>query len=332
MRTFDTKSVLSGRGREPPGSVRGKPVKRDWTAQSPYERFHDFIAPDADRYGILLEQSEKLRLNAVVIVIGKHRHLCVFPSRHNLRSGAGGAFPPFREQNPVILTAHYDRVTGSPGANDNSAAVFLLLKAARRLMELRTDYWIIIFTDKEELTAGESIQDQGSYGLAKKLKAWGLSAARVFNFDACGTGDTFVFSSTADYLLRQDRRPGIRRTMQQMRDLRTLATDTARFLRINKVLSVPTPFSDDAGFLRAGIPAQTVTMLPTAEAVPYASLLRKRPDFAGILISDVIKSNADRLLIPETWRCINSPQDSHVRLTPQFYDRIVRFAVELCRG
>jgi hypothetical protein len=154
----------------------------------------------------------------------------------------------------------------------------------------------------------------------------------VFNFDACGSGDTFIFSSTTDYLLRHDRRPGLRRTRQLLQDLREQAANTARFLRLSKVLSVPTPFSDEAGFLRAGIPAQTVTMLPTGEAVPYASLLRKRPDFADILFSDAIKSKTDRLLIPETWRRINSPLDSHSWLTPEFYDRVVRFAVELCRG
>jgi Iap family predicted aminopeptidase len=233
----------------------------------------------------------------------------------------------------VILTAHYDRVEGSPGANDNSAAVFHLLKAAQKLREQRADYWIIIFTDKEELSPGEGIQDQGAFSLAQKLKAWGLGDARVFNFDACGSGDTFIFSSTTDYLLRHDRRPGLRRTRQSLQVLREQATETARFLRLNKVLSVPTPFSDEAGFLRAGIPAQTITMLPTDEAVPYASLLRKRPDFADILFSDAaIKNKTDRLLIPETWRCINSPLDSHLRLTPEFYDRIVRFAVELCRS
>jgi hypothetical protein len=332
MRTFDPKQVFSGHSRQAPGSARIKTAGRDWTAVSPYGRFYDFIAPEADRYEILLEHIEKLRLNSVVITIGKHRHLCVFPAPRKSPPPAGAAFPPFRKQRPVILTAHYDRVAGSPGANDNSAAVFLLLKAARKLGEQRIDYWIIIFTDKEELAAGESIQDQGSFGLAKKLKAWGLGDARIFNFDACGTGDTFIFSSTTDYLLRHDRRPGSRRARQTLEGLREQAADTARFLRLSKVLSVPTPFSDDAGFLRAGIPAQTVTMLPAAEAIPYASLLRQRPGFADILFSNTPPQTADRLLVPETWRCINSPRDSHLRLTPEFYDRIVRFAVELCRG
>ncbi|MDR2133862.1 MAG: Zn-dependent exopeptidase M28 [Treponema sp.] len=309
--------------------MKPRTANRDWTGESPYERFFDFIAPGADRYTILLAQTEKLALNSVVIPVNGNSHFFIFPRERGLKPSAG---VPFRGQSPAILVAHYDRAAGSPGANDNSAAVFQLLKAAIRLGELGADYWIVIFTDKEELGAGEGIRDQGSFALAEKLRTWGLGDARVFNFDACGTGDTFVISSTTDYLLKNDKRPGIRKAKQLILGLRDHALDTARYLGMDRVLLAPTPFSDDAGFLRAGIPAQTVTVLPAGEAGPYASLLRKRPEFADSLISGKIRDNADRLLIPETWRCLNGPSDSHLRLTPEFYDRVVRFAVELCRG
>jgi hypothetical protein len=296
-----------------------------------YERFLDFIAPGADRYGILLSLTEELGLNSAVLPVNENRHFFVFPQGQKIKSAGDGGFP-FRGQNPVILAAHYDRVPDSPGANDNSAAVFHLLQTARRLEELHASYWIIVFTDKEELKAGEGIRDQGSFGLAEKLKLWGLGASRAFIFDACGTGDTFIVSSTTDYLLKNDEQPGARRTKQLIQALRDQALETARLLRLHKVLLVPTPFSDDAGFLRAGIPAQTITMLPAEEASAYAALLRKRPGFADSLISGTIQSPADRLLIPETWRRINGPSDSPLRLTPKHYNRIVRFAVELCRG
>jgi hypothetical protein len=308
-----------------------KAINRDWANESPYERFFDFIAPEADRYSILLAQTEKLGLNSMVISIAENRHFFVFPPGQNLKLSSGGVFP-FRGQSPIILAAHYDRVPGSPGANDNSAAVFHLLKAAVKMGEQGLDYWIIIFTDKEELKAGEGIQDQGSFSLAEKLRTWGLGDARVFNFDACGTGDTFVVSSTTDYLLKNDDRPGIRKAKQLVLNLRDHALDTARFLRMSKVLLIPTPFSDDAGFLRAGLPAQTITMLPSSEAAAYASLLRKRPEFADFLIAGEIKSSSDRLLVPETWRCLNGPSDSHLRLTPEFYAQVVRFAVGLCQS
>ncbi|MDR2435396.1 MAG: M28 family peptidase [Treponema sp.] len=302
-----------------------------WSAESPYDGFFDFIDLKADRYGILLEQIEKLKLNSAVISINGNRHFFIFPSVRSSTLPAKGALPSFRGQSPVILTAHYDRVQNSPGANDNSAAVFFLLKAAQKLKDLREDHWIIIFTDKEELKAGDAIQDQGSFSLAEKLLAWGLGGGRIFNFDVCGTGDTFIISSTTDYLLKKISRREARKTKQQIDKLREHALNTARHLRLNKVLLLPTPFSDDAGFLRAGIPAQTITMLPSAEASPYAALVRSRPNFADCLISGTAQSKINPRLIPETWRTINGPSDSYLRLTPQFFDRVVRFAAALCR-
>ncbi|MDR2257560.1 MAG: M28 family peptidase, partial [Treponema sp.] len=303
-------------------------TKDPWS-DIPYRRFLDFIAPGADRYGILLSLIEQLGLNSAVFPVNGNRHFFIFPPGQKIQSGQGGF--PFSGQSPVILAAHYDRVPGSPGANDNSAAVFHLLRTALCLGKRDGGYWIIIFTDKEELAAGEGIRDQGSFTLAEKLRLWGLGSGRVFILDACGTGDTFIISNTTDNLLKNDERPGARRTKQLIQDLRDQALETARQLRLHKVLLVPTPFSDDAGFLRAGIPAQTITMLPAEEAASYAALLRKRPGFAGSLIAGGFPP-ADRFLVPETWRCVNGPADSHLRLTPEHYNMVIRFAAELCQA
>jgi hypothetical protein len=305
-------------------------LKNTWAAQSPYERFFDFIAPEADRFAVLLDHIQRMGLNSMVISIEDNRHFFIFPKGINLKLSPIAAFP-FNGESPTVLTAHYDRVPGSPGANDNSAAVFQLLKAALKLDELDIGDWIIIFTDKEELQSGEGFMEQGSYSLAKKLRQLGLINAQIFNFDACGTGEVFVFSGTTDYLLEKNEKPGFRLASQRAKNLRKKALDTARKLTLRHVLSVPTPFSDDAGFLQGGLPAQTITMLPENEASHFASLLRNRPEFIDLLISGSFNSPFDRLQLPETWRVINGPKDTHTRLTPEHYDRIVRFAVELCK-
>ena len=306
-------------------------VSKAWAAESPYNCFFDFITPEADRFGILLRLLQGLALNSMVISVEDNRHFFIFPRGVNLKFTEGCSFP-FKGQRPVVLTAHYDRVAGSPGANDNSAAVFQLVKTAMALEKLpqTADQWIIIFTDKEELQSGEGIQAQGSYSLAKKLKSWGLSKAQIFNFDACGTGDTFIISATTEYLLQKNTKPGLQRAALAMSRLREKAFETARTLRLGKVLSVLTPFSDDAGFFRGGIPAQTVTMLPAEEAGPFASLLRTRPGFADTVIGKSVKKAADRRCIPETWRCLNGPSDSYLRLTPQHWEDVVKFAAGLC--
>ena len=305
-------------------------ASRSWAKVSPYDQFFAFIAPDADRFTILLEHIQKLGLNSVVISIEENRHFFIFPKGKNLKPSAGGSFP-FRRQSPVILCAHYDRVPGSPGANDNSAAVFHLLGAALRLGEQGVDDWIIIFTDKEELQVGEGIQKQGSYSLAKKLRGLGLGNARFFNFDACGSGDTFVLSNTVDYLLKKNKRPGFIRASQTIVRLRETALATAHFLRFSKPITAPTSFSDDAGFLQGGIPVQTITMLPAGEADAFATMLFDNPDFIDMLMNGSMKDSDNHKLLPETWRRLNSPSDDESHLTPEYYDRIIRFAVELCR-
>jgi hypothetical protein len=72
-------------------------------------------------------------------------------------------------------------------------------------------------------------------------------------------------------------------------------------------------------------------MLPAEEAEHYEALLRGRPEFADLLISGGIREPAERRRLPETWRNLNNASDTHSRLTPEFFQRVVRFAVELCR-
>jgi hypothetical protein len=302
-----------------------------WVNVTPYQRFFDFIAPDADRYQVLYEIAESLTLNFTVITIEGKRHFFIYPPGHKQNSSAGSVLP-FRGQQPIILCAHYDRIEGAQGANDNSAAVFQLLKTALKLGADETDYWIIIFTDKEELRSGESIKDQGAYSLAEKLRDWGLGDAQVYIFDACGTGDTLIISKTTDYLFKDNEGRGVSRVRQHIAGLRNRALDTAQYLRLYNTLMLPTPFSDDAGFLKAGIPAQTITMLPAAEAGPYASYLRRCPYFGELLVLGHAQTGSDRMKIPETWRCLNSAADSYLRLTPQFFKTVERFAFELCKG
>jgi hypothetical protein len=100
---------------------------------------------------------------------------------------------------------------------------------------------------------------------------------------------------------------------------------------MDKVLLAPVPFSDDLGFLRAGITAQTITVLPSEEAALLAANLHKQ-GFADALIKGEAQSPRLKPLIPETWKSLNGPLDIPERLTPQHYRMVVRFACALCRG
>jgi len=305
-----------------------KPNNADWAKHIPYDRYFDFIMPDADRYAILLSRIETLRLNSTVITVAGNRHIFIFPPGKKSLRVSGGVFP-FKNESPFLLSAHYDRVPESPGANDNSIAVFHLLNTAMTFTKKNIDNWIIVFTDKEELCSGESFEDQGSFTLAKKIKTWGLEKAKIFNFDSCGIGDVFIISTTTDHILKDSELPNITKVRKAVNQLRDHALETADHLRFDKVLLAPTPFSDDVGFLRAGLAAQTITMLPAPEADKYETLLRSRPEFADIIISGKVKAPDERRHLPETWRNINNASDTPSRLTPQFFKRVVSFMTEL---
>ena len=290
-------------------------------AVPPWTRFREFIAPGADRFAILKELIEEAGLEYRIITIAGNRHFFIAPPRPE---------EEYLRRRPTIITAHYDRSQGSPGANDNSAAVFILLETAGKLRREKTYNWMVIFTDKEELKSGEGITDQGAYTLAEAMRETELETSRIFNFDACGTGDTLLISTTAEYLLKNEKAAG-EKIRTNIKELREAALETARDLRMAKVLLAPTPLSDDAGFLRAGITAQTITMLPAEECTLLVSMLRRTPDYTEALVNLELRNAYDHRSIPETWRIFNSPSDSHLRLTPGNFRIVGRFAEALCK-
>jgi len=292
----------------------------------PWKRFREFISPTAERFSILKELLDEASLDYSVLTISGNRHFFVAPPFSDI---SGSSTPQGTAGYRSILVAHYDRAKDSPGANDNSTAVFLLIETAMKLKTAGEKNWVIIFTDKEELSQGESIEAQGSYSLAPVFKKLKMEHTRIFSFDACGAGDTLVISSTLEYLLKKE---GNGQKLNSLAELRQFALDTARNLRMVKVLLAPTPFSDDAGFLRAGLAAQTITMLPSEECIKFVSELRRNPDFANVLISAELPELRHSQSIPETWRCLNTPGDSYLRLTPKNFRIVVRFAEALCKG
>jgi len=284
----------------------------------PWQHFMEFISPTADRVNLLENLLTTAGLEYNIIKVAKYRHIIVKP--------------PVPDQpgiSPILMVAHYDRVEGSPGANDNSAGVFILIETALKLKKKNINNWRFIFTDGEELKPGESILAQGSYALAEGLKNSKLEKSRIFCIDTCGRGDTLVISSTLEHLLKKEEGGG--KLKESVMELRNMALDIARDLSMKKALLAPTPFSDDAGFFRAGLAAQTITMLPSDECILLVSELRKNSEFADILINARLRKNAFKQTIPETWRSLNSAADSHLRLTPRNFKTVVNFVEALCR-
>lgn len=82
----------------------------------------------------------------------------------------------------LVIGAHYDSIKGSTGANDNAAAVSILVQLAKAL-EGKTERSIdIVFFDREECI------DHGSDAYIAFTGKDNISA--MINLDMCGFGDT----------------------------------------------------------------------------------------------------------------------------------------------
>jgi hypothetical protein len=300
----------------------------------PWGRFGDFASIGADRFSVLLTLLKDVGLvddgGSATVTLAGNRHIFVPAARLD-------------KQKAVILLAHYDCVAGSPGANDNGAAVFLLLEAARSLRQEGVRDWLIIFSDKEELQKGEKLTSQGAFRLAQGMKEAGFKNNRCFIFDTAGRGGRLVISTTVKFLLRDNPDMLWSSASLAMRkaveDLNYRALEAARQLNLARISLLPTPFSDDAGFFRAGFPAQTITALPEDEAARFQLLVRRNPAVINSLIAEDCHSpgeashNANgNTWYPETWRLINSPGDTAATLTPEHFGTVRMFARALCGG
>ncbi|GMO15234.1 MAG: Zn-dependent exopeptidase M28 [Spirochaetaceae bacterium] len=281
----------------------------------PWNRFADFIEPKNNRGMILGEILDELNFHFSVVQMGGSRHFFV---------SSEGKQRPCR-----VLVAHYDSITGCAGANDNASSVFILICAARILFEKRNFPWMIIFTDNEELAGNRGIRAQGSYLLGKALKNTDLYGASFFVFDSCGCGDTLIISTSADLLLKKETGSSVAKKQKNFMDLRNTALLAAEHSSLQNYMLLPAPFSDDVGFLHAGLAAQMVTMLPANEAAGFAQLSRANPKYIQALINRDLQEELDMNALPATWRVLNSSGDTEDKLTPEHFQSIIKYAITL---
>lgn len=241
--------------------------------------FKAFCRPDADRGAALSEGLKAALLTFETVTTGPHRHLQVRGER-----------PARPQPGETVLIAHYDRVAGSPGANDNGASVLALvdyLRRPRRGAALR-----VVFTDGEELGPHPVPSRQGSYGLAT---LWGpLPGLFPVVLDMTGIGDTLVLGHLAEQLIRQVRPEPVPTAADDYARLRLKARRWLAACGAGDTVEVDTPFSDDLGLFLAGLPAVQISLLPRKEALAYRR--------GGVL--------------PPAWQTMHSPDDGLETLWP----------------
>ena len=295
--------------------------------------FEDFIAPNANRRRFLEAMLRARGIPFTTVTLAGRSHIIV-------RFGSEPYNHLFRMK---IIVAHYDRSSSlpfSPGANDNSAACFQLVALAERLLGKSDHNVMLIFSAGEE-DGKKGVRFQGAYALAmglKKLKGLNLAESDVFVIDGCGRGDVLVLSSSGMSAINPakggvgaaPRNLGARQRALLKRQ-EELCERTAALARKSCPASwamLPTPYSDNAGFVMAGLPAQLVTVLPREEAemlmqetsrFGYEALLRELASFKAA------ESKRHAAALPQTWKDMHTERDTAATLTPAAFALMERF-------
>lgn len=251
------------------------------------ELFKKFISPSCDRLSFIQNFLNERGLDTAVLQIEGKNHIYV-------------KFP-VNQYNSMFkiktVLAHYDRAAGTPGANDNSAAVFCLMEWACQINEdflsgkCRPHNIRLIFTDGEE--EGESgVKDQGAFALAELFRKLNILDDDIFVFDCMGRGNVPVICENN---LPEGASSSIK---NRVIDLENKAEKIISKAANGRWFKMPASYSDNASFLANGIPAVAITMLPSSE------------------ISDYTKNGT----LPYTWTLFHTPNDNFASLTPESFE------------
>lgn len=267
--------------------------------------FHKFLSFDCDRATFIQEWLLSHGVKTHRLVMSGKNHILIQYSSNNY------------DLNYKIKTivAHYDRVLGSKGANDNSAAVWMLMNWAVFLKDCDFNHNVrILFTDGEELGGVGGVREQGAYALAETFMRIKAFNDDIFVFDSCGRGTVPVL---ADTTLPSGISDIFRRNFEDLyRRTRLLLNQASggHFTRL------PIPYSDNAAFLSCGIPCVAITMLPANEAQEYYTNLLKNPLLEKFVMNKISAGGKEmvfRKFFPKTWQLFHTVMDDVPSLTEE---------------
>ena len=310
--------------------------------------FTQFISPDCNRFSFLQEYLTRCKIPYSIISIKNCNHIAIRFNQSTYNN----------DYKTKTLIAHYDRAVGkdnayiTPGANDNSACVFQLIKLAQKITHVpekfKTQFFNIriILTDGEELG---SAQEQGSFALASLFRKLQIANSDIYVIDGCGRGDMLAVSTVGR---SEKASPAFLKKYDALFDR---ACKIANVASRGKFATIPVPYSDNAGFIANGIPAVALTILPTEEMNDYlrnlkidkklvhyvitngsilhgGNSVRLNASNTSELIGTMRKANiepAEILLmsekLPKTWRMMHTEFDNIANLTEQAFTTMDRF-------
>ncbi|MCR5437582.1 MAG: Zn-dependent exopeptidase M28 [Treponema sp.] len=251
--------------------------------------FKNFISPSCDRLLFIQRYLNERGINCKILPLGNKKHVYVdFPKNQ---------YNPSYKIKTII--AHYDRLENTPGANDNSFAVYCLLEFAVKLFNANSFHNVqIIFTDGEETSSSQkdlsayknNVMQLGSFALAEIFKRLNITENDIYVFDCMGRGEVPV-------ICENNFPEGIKTDfVNKVIALENKAEEFIKKAADGRWYKLKTAFSDNAAFIANYIPCVQITMLPSRE------------------ISDYLNG-----IIPKTWTLFHTKDDTFDSLTLPSY-------------
>lgn len=187
------------------------------------------------------------------------------PSIQNPRGIRNYLLTPWRPEPSLLFCAHYDAVPGTFGANDNAAAVCILIQLAQTLKKEHIPARFAFFD-------GEEAGNMGSKFYVSSLDRTSLTG--VINLDVCGYGDTIAICGKG-----HEKKP-VMRPFCQKKLLESYRGQLLKYL----------PKSDDSSFRGLHLPVLSLAAVPLWD-IQYLKtlasygegLLGRPPEFEMIL-------------------------------------------------
>ena len=199
----------------------------------------------------------------------------------------------------VVLIGHHDAVPGSPGANDNAAAVGILLHLLPRIERNVPRHLRVRFL----FTAAEELGYLGAREYVKRERLDGI--AGVLSLELCGIGDALAVWDTPE-----SGEPAFLTSVAGALAGLGLRRDEGYHL----VGRIPVFGSDHRAFAAVGIPAYGFTIVPFAEA----DALRR---FVFSPVRSALRAMVRR---PVPFDTYHTPRDAFATFEPVALERVAR--------
>jgi hypothetical protein len=204
-----------------------------------------------------------------------------------------------KEEYEILVSAHYDRVEKSPGANDNASGVAVLLSVLEKLKDYNPKGKIrFIFFDDEEDDCG------GSKHFVSSNKLDNIKG--LINLEVCGIGDVVHIGT---YCFKDE-------TIEYDEKINKIIKKASEDLGYGYV-ELPTPPSDHLNFLNKNIPATCFSCLPADEietARKFMEGSKNKPDPINDknqkLLEDFGIAYTPRP--PDAWKFLHTPEDKSI--------------------